>query len=121
MIEVRLEGRIAGVLASDSRDTGRMSFTFFCPGCGRLWGRISRGAGWYVISRLCEDEASRSEIPGSFFQHYDWWPGSEFGAGEPGLMKFLALHPRLRAHEFRVHMRWAEQFINAAEPHKEAA
>ncbi len=81
-----------------------MSIAFFCPHCGDIWGRVVRGPTWYTHSRNCERHVNEYQIGGSFFQNYDWVPGTD---------PFLSLHPRLLEHEFRVSMAWAERFPNA--------
>lgn len=106
MLRVTVEGEV--IAYEPERDTGEMSFVFFCPGCGRTWAKIERGTGWYSVSRWCGKHTSEIDIPGSLFQRYDWWPGVKFGSGGPGLEKFLLAHPKLRRHEFEAHMRWAE-------------
>lgn len=112
MIEVRLHNT---PLALTQHETGQMSFAFFCPGCGEVWGRVRRGQGWYVVSRWCEEHQSPSTVGGSFFQHFDWWPAAEFtfnertGSASWGLREFLRASPLLAAHEFKVHMAWADK------------
>jgi hypothetical protein len=56
-------GRLAGNLA------------FFCPGCGKVWGRIHNPStrGWHTLDSSCPSCPSyRGEVPGSFL--LPWHP-----------------------------------------------
>lgn len=101
MLKVEL-GPTALAVEADT-ETGRDSIAFFCPGCGDVWGRVRRGPRWYAVPRPCAAHADHYRVGGSFFQGYDW---TDF-------KPFLARHPLLAAHEFQVHLAWAERFLPA--------
>lgn len=95
----------AGLLLAEHLSSPEaMNLHFFCPCCGKVWGKVLRGGELhYVLTRWCEEAGSHWRVGGSFFQDYQWQV-EELGW-------FLLRYPSLLRWEFEVHMRWAERFL----------
>jgi hypothetical protein len=89
-------------LAEVPASRGDYNVAFFCPLCGRIWGRLQRPKvrGWLSVTRPCNCRANEGwphEVPGSFFQSFNWYNGTD------GMMRILAANPQLARHELNVH------------------
>lgn len=98
------------LLAETRRGVISMNTAFFCPHCGEVWGRVrvAGGKDWLVATRACDREPNawdaRQDVPGSFFNSYQWW-----GGGPIALQNVLRGNPALVEHEFRVHLQATEK------------
>jgi hypothetical protein len=112
-MRITLHGDPCGpqILGDDGspRHHHRMSVALFCPGCGEIWARITRGPTWYASARWCGRSPGCENdyaVPGSFFAVLE---------GGHDVDTFLAF-PAFAAHEFEVQLRWAERRPFGAQP-----
>lgn len=88
---------------------GSSGIAYFCPSCGRVWGRVSLGWDeWFAAKHSCEHcPQSGQHIPGSFLRPLCWWDDLNGNTIEKQLASFS---PTILKHEAKVHANWYLQW-----------
>lgn len=81
------------ILARCGLGSGGLNYSYFCPACGNIWGKVSMGASrWFSVSIPC-----RSHGSGSFLTPLIWWDAvngtslrAQLAGFSPELIRFEA-------------------------------